>query len=115
MATLTPPNASIPIGWVMAGGRRVPVEIHTEWLRYLVQSLFERSGGTTGSATSDLETAAFEDAGIEDLKLAVARIADELNQPMAVAQTIEESYDAARGLAADLDEIRKRLDALEQR
>ena len=102
MATLTPPNASIPIGWVMSGGRRVPVEIHVEWLRYLVNSLFERAGGTTGSATTDLETAAFEDAGIEDIKLAVARLADE-------------SYDASRGLSGELDEIRRRLDALEQR
>lgn len=114
MATLTPPRANIPIGWVTIGGKRLPASIDPEWLRYLANSLFERGGGTQGSGTTDLETAAFEDAGIDDLKAAVAKLSDEASQLPSVANQAPESYDALAVISAEIDDLRRRLEALEQ-
>ena len=83
----------------MVGGQRVAVAIEPEWLRYLAGSLFDRGGGTTGSGTGDLETAQFDDAGIEDLKIAVARLSDEMPNAL---------------VYAEIDALRARLDHAEQ-
>jgi hypothetical protein len=99
MSTLTPPKANIPIGWVTINGQRMPAVMDPEWLRYLAASLFDRGGGTNGASTSELEAAAFEDAGIEDLKIRTAQLADEM---------------PVFHVAGDIDVLRAKVDALEQ-
>ena len=114
MTTLTPPRANIPIGWAMVGGQRVAVAIEPEWLRYLAGSLFDRGGGTTGSGTNDLETAQFDDAGIDDLKVTVSRLADEAARPIEVAPVIVDGYDQVAALMAEVDALKARIEAIEQ-
>jgi hypothetical protein len=72
--------------------------IDPEWLRYLTLSLFDRGGGTGGSSTSELEAAAFEDAGIEDLKIRTAQLADEMPNV---------------AFGAEIDSLRAKVEALE--
>lgn len=88
MAVLTPPKAQVPFGHVFIGGQRLAVEMHPEWLRYLAQGLLARVGGVSGTSTSDLDTAAFEDAGIAELTAALYAVADAANQQPPQAQCL---------------------------
>lgn len=94
-------------------GSRTPVEIDSEWLRYFVVALFDRVGGSGGSGTGDLETAQYDDAGIDDLKAAVARLSDETQHIVSPTHVVEIA-DGASGLMAEIDALRTRIEALEQ-
>lgn len=63
--SVTAPRAGVPIGYVNIGGKRVPVEVDPEYLRYFSDMLV-RVGGVTGPGTIDLTISQFEDAGIAE-------------------------------------------------
>ena len=86
MAKLTPPRAGIPVGTVTVNGASFDAVIHPEWLRYLTSGLFDRVGGVAGAGTDDLLAAAFEDAGIEEAKACLYRLAQDIGQSPAAAQ-----------------------------
>jgi ubiquinone biosynthesis protein UbiJ len=111
MSYLTPPKSNIPIGSVVIDGKRQQVTIDPEWLRYLSQALFDRAGGTSGSSTTDLSTSAFEDAGIDDTKVALERLADEVR--LAPPAQVQDQADNLANLIAEIDALRRRVDALE--
>lgn len=88
MAVLTAPKGAIPIGLLNIAGRQYEVSLHPEWLRYLTQGLFDRAGGSSGPSTTDLATSAFEDSGVEELRLDSYRLLDELRQLPPTIQAI---------------------------
>ena len=87
MTTVTPPRNGIPIGIASIGGQRVLVEVHPEYLRWF-EGLTGRVGGVTGSSTNDLTVSQFEDAGIEEHKHALFRLADDSGQHMPHAEAL---------------------------
>jgi hypothetical protein len=98
----------------MIDGKRQQVTIDPEWLRYLSQALFERAGGTSGSSTTDLVVSAFEDAGIDDTKVAVERLADEFRlAPVVQVAPVQDQTDNLANLLAEIDTLRRRVEALE--
>jgi hypothetical protein len=97
MSTVTPPRNGIPIGWTIVNGVRTKVEVEPEYLRFFF-SIFLRGGGTVGSSNSEIEASAFDDAGVEDLKIKAAQLSDEM--PVFTGH-------------ADIDALRSRVDALE--
>ncbi|MEY4428831.1 MAG: hypothetical protein RLZZ182_1520 [Pseudomonadota bacterium] len=57
---LSPPQAQVPIGFVVVDGKRLPVEINAPgWYRYLAQQLFDRAGGSSAPTNNDLAEASF--------------------------------------------------------
>ena len=76
MANVTPPRNGIPIGTARIGGQMVSIDVHPEYLRWF-ESLTTRVGGVMGASTTDLTLSAFEDAGIEEQKAALFRLADD--------------------------------------
>jgi hypothetical protein len=66
MSTVTLPRAGItPIGYMDVRGEKVPVWIDQEWARAF-NDLLIRVGGTTSNTITELNIAAFEDAGIAE-------------------------------------------------
>ena len=103
MSTLTPPIASIPIGYINVQGRRLEVQTHPEFVRY-VESLFLRGGGVTGPSTTELAASQFEDAGIEELKSELYKLADVLlSGPNEISE-----------LRAQVAELQKTIDGMRQ-
>lgn len=91
MSALTLPQARIAIGWANVSGQRVAVQVDPEWMRYFV-TLTERAGGTTGVSTTELVESAYEDAGLEEVKINLYNLRDEFNQlPRAVEFIADES------------------------
>lgn len=115
MALVTAPRNGIPIGWVKVGGQRLTVEVHPEYLRYF-ESLVQRVGGVTGTGTDDLALSQFEDAGIEENKLALYRFSDDtLQAPPAVTLQPENHIETSiEELRAQLVELAKSVQALQQ-
>jgi uncharacterized coiled-coil protein SlyX len=70
MSTLTLPRAQIPL---TVGGDRMSPEFY-RW----AYDVTIRAGGVTGEGTDELSAAMFEDAGIEELKMQVYQLTDEL-------------------------------------
>lgn len=115
MGNVTAPRNGIPIGWAEVGGRRVAVEIHPEYLRFF-ESMTVRVGGVTGSSTDDLTLSQFEDAGIEEHKHALFRLADDVAQasPMVVEAVAEDTGASVEELRAQVAELTKAVEALQQ-
>lgn len=76
--------------------------ITREWY-LLLQGLFNRAGGSTGSSTADLAESMFEDAGIEETKAALFRLAQDMGSMPSYAD-----------LAAEVAEMRKEIEGLKQ-
>lgn len=52
---LNPPQAQVPIGFVVIDNKRYPVEINAPgWYRYLTQQLFDRVGGSFAPTNQEL-------------------------------------------------------------
>ena len=85
MSVLTQPRGQIAIGWAVINGERVPVVCDPEWIRFF-STLTDRVGGATGVSTSELVESAYDDAGIEEVKLGIYNLRDELNQLPRVAE-----------------------------
>lgn len=100
MSTITPPRAGVPIGRAVVAGRNVVVDVDEEYLRFFA-SLTERAGGVSGSGTTDLSVAQFEDAGIEETKALLHVLANEAGQ-------------APSGIEEQLRALTLRVIALEQ-
>lgn len=90
---VTLPRMDIPV----AAGQ----PMQSEWYRWAFD-ITARVGGVSGQSTTDLAESQFEDAGIEEIRLGVFKLADEFGQQQMLAQMREE-------LAA----LRQRVEALE--
>lgn len=55
MATITLPQARIPLGWMTINDQRFPVEIDREWNRAF-NMLVDRTGGISGDGTTTTTT-----------------------------------------------------------
>lgn len=80
-----------------------------------LKTLFDRVGGTTGDATTDLSAAAFEDAGIEETKAGIYRLADDFAIVPPVVLPLPSDDDPAQRIAAleaTVAELQRQLDAL---
>lgn len=97
------PQARIPLGWVMVGGSRAPVEIDIEWMRAFL-GLLSRTGGVSGNtaAGSDINDllpmlmeSAQQDPGTHRQ---ARRISDLEGQ-------ISSTNNALRGLSKRIDEL----------
>jgi len=127
MSLLTQPRGQIAIGWAVINGQRVPVVPDVEWVRFF-STLAERAGGTGGVSTTELVESAYEDAGLEEVKLGLYAMRDEFNQfPRAaemafddqltpVAQTIPpvDALPQIQALSDQIAELTKELEALKQ-
>ena len=79
MALVTAPRNGIPIGLAKVNGMEIPVTIHPEYLRFF-EGILARAGGVSGAGTDDLVLSQFEDAGIEEHKLALFKLTDDAGQ-----------------------------------
>lgn len=115
MANVAAPRNGIPIGTARIGGQIVQVEVHPEYLRWF-DSLVFRLGGVTGATSTDLAQSSFEDAGIEESKLAIFRVADDAAQvPPSVVYAASVSDPSGADQAHDqLNELEKAFDAFQQ-
>ena len=89
-------------------------ELSRSAVRFL-SGLFDRVGGTTGESTTDLAASAFEDAGTEETKAALYRLADDLAVMPPSSPAAPSDDDPTQRLAAleaTVAELRKELDAL---
>lgn len=55
--TVTPPNASIPVGLIELDGQRIEVKQHPEFVRFFFD-LFTRAGGVSALTNTELQTLA---------------------------------------------------------
>ena len=108
MTLLTLPRAQIPL--IDAGGR-----ISREWYRWASDATV-RMGGVDGASTDDLTLSQFEDAGIEEHKLALYRLTDDVGQSPTVAQavTVDDVGVGIEELRAQIAELTKAVEALQQ-
>jgi hypothetical protein len=103
MTVLTLPQARIPLGWATVAGQRVPVVIDLEWMRYLV-TLTERAGGITGVSTTELVESAYEDAGLEEVKIGLYALRDEFNQLPQVVEFVADESQCPQYAPAQFDD-----------
>lgn len=104
MTALFPPPQTRTIGKVNVAGKPQPLELDIAWYLYLTQGLYERVGGALGVSTADLEAAAFEDAGIEELKLGIYRLTDQVNEMASEINALRERLTVAYRQLQDLNE-----------
>ena len=83
MSLVTLPRAGMPLAGTAT--------ISREWYRW-AYDITQRVGGVTGSSTEDLTLSQFEDAGIEELKLGIYVLRDQIDS-----------------LTTELNELRERL------
>lgn len=79
MSNLDRPAARVPIGYVMVGGQRLPVEVDSTWFRVLF-GLYERAGGTFAQSNSELSASMHDDSGIEEIRAELYAARDEARQ-----------------------------------
>lgn len=86
-----------------------------EWYRW-AYDITQRVGGVTGASTEDLALSQFEDAGIEEARHSVFRLADEIGQapPMAEHVIAEDQAPLIEELRAQVAELTKAVEALQQ-
>lgn len=122
MAKLTPPRSGIPIGSVTIAGQEYYAEINPEWLRYLVNGLFERAGGTSGPTTVEAALEAGGNAGTEEARAAIIELRSDVDQLVnhgriaateeKLATVLDMDVFALLGMVA---ELRERVTALTER
>ena len=107
MSTITLPRSDIAIA-----GQDPPSR---DWYRW-ARDITERVGGVSGSGTADLAVSAFEDAGVEEAKAAMADIRAEFGQiPGQVIEPRDESQSPdLNGMWAVIQALAARVEALEQ-
>jgi ABC-type transporter Mla subunit MlaD len=109
MSKLTLPRAGIPL---ISGDRVSP-----EWFRFF-HDLNERVGGVSGSSNDDLAASQFEDAGIEETKALLARVADAAAQvpphEQAIVLALESLVSEVEEMRGQLRELTKAIEALQQ-
>lgn len=104
MTILTPPIQAVPIGKATFNGKSVDVMIHPEYLRFL-SFLTQRVGGISGTDTEDIE--AIAEAALDQ--------ADSVSQaPGESKHAPAEVEDHSPALRASVEELARRVDALEQ-
>lgn len=82
-----------------------------------LRGVFERVGGATGESTTDLNIAAFEDAGVEELKAGVYGFIQESSQapPAAPAPPADDPlFPLVAALQDQVAELTKQIEALRQ-
>ena len=102
---VAPPRNGIPIGTVRVGGQTVSVDVHPEYLRWFENLVF-RIGGATGPTATDLAASSFEDAGIEESKIEIFRISDDVGQvpPQQLHQLTDDAAQVPPAQAHQLDD-----------
>lgn len=108
MTLLTLPRASIPV--IDSKGY-----MSREWYRWATDAT-ARMGGVDGASTDDLTLSQFEDAGIEEHKLALYRLADDVGQSPTSAHAIpaDDVGGGVEELRARIAELTKAVEALQQ-
>lgn len=101
MSALFPPPQTRTIGRVDQRGQ---VTIDIAWFLFLTQGLYDRVGGPMGVSTADLEASAFEDAGIEELKIGIYRLADQLDSVTTELNEVRERLTVATRQLQDINE-----------
>lgn len=79
---VTLPRADIP---AVSPGKDGSPLLTRDWYRW-ASDITARVGGSTGTSSPELEAAAFEDAGIEEMKASVYHLSDDLAQHPAVQE-----------------------------
>ncbi len=107
MTTITLPRADIAMTETVSGA---PTR---DWYRW-ARDITERVGGVVGTGTNELAASAFEDAGIEETKAALYRLADDIGavpacQPAVIDQDPQPSI---AQLLAEVAELRKEVEGL---
>lgn len=107
MTTVTLPRADIAMTETVSGA---PTR---DWYRW-ARDITERVGGVAGPSVNDLSSSAFEDAGIEETKAALYRLADDMNSaPVAQPAVIEQDPQPSMAqLLAEIAELRKEVEGL---
>jgi hypothetical protein len=121
MTLLTLPRASIPV--IDSKGY-----MSREWYRWATDAT-ARMGGVEGASTDDLTLSQFEDAGIEEHKLGLFRLTDDIGQlpltpqtaeqddvspPVVQAMPVDDVGNGIDGLRAQIAELTKAVEALQQ-
>jgi hypothetical protein len=101
VSALFPPPQTRTIGRVDQRGQ---VTIDIAWFLFLTQGLYERAGGPLGASTVDLEASAFEDAGIEELKLQIYRLTDQIGEMGSELNSLRERLTVAYRQLQDINE-----------
>jgi hypothetical protein len=104
VSALFPPPQTRVIGSVLVGGKPQPLALDIAWFLYLTQGLYDRAGGALGASTTDLEASAFEDAGIEELKLAIYRLTDQVGEMASEINALRERLTVAYRQLQDMNE-----------
>ena len=124
-APLTLPQARIPLGWVMVGGQRAPVEIDREWMLAFL-GLLTRTGGITGntsagSALDELLPLLMEpvrDAQTQEAMRAIEELRQELagarSETHALRGQLEDALAQMAGMRQS-DDLRGRIEQIEDR
>lgn len=113
MANITLPRADIPFMLDDGNGN---LRNHPEWIRAM-SDLLRRTGGVSGPGTEDLTLSQFEDAGIEETKVALRELGSEFGQlpPAAQVPITQDDPDARlNALAAELTALREVVQGLLQ-
>ena len=121
-ATISLPQARIPIGYATVDGARIPVDVDAEWMLMFTR-LFDRSGGTTGSTSfNEYITQFFDAPGTDPALQQAARDIDDLRQELASTRAELQSLrgaieDQAVQLAQirPIDDFRIRIEQIEGR
>ena len=115
-ATLNPASLQTTFGYAMVNGQRVPVSIDLPWYLYLTKYLFDRVGGYEAPSITDLAVTEYADAGVEETKFELYRLADEFRQsPIAALQVQVETLIAEASEQRDqIAELTKTIQDLKQ-
>ena len=121
-ASVSLPQARIPIGYAMVQGQRVPVEIDQEWMRSFA-SLLDRSGGVSGDTSFAEYLPIFFDVPHTDTSAQEAlRAVDELRNELASTrsdlQAVRALLDQALAMLetpAPTNDLRIRVEQIEGR
>lgn len=107
MSLVTLPRAQIPL--TLNGNA-----ISSEWYRW-AHDVTIRAGGVTGSSTDELTLMQFEDAGIEEMRLDVFSLRDEMRQAPPVVVMPADDQLVTSDLQARVDKLEGDLNSLAQR
>ena len=100
MSLVTLPRAGMPVAGTAT--------ISREWYRW-AYDITQRVGGVTGAGTDDLSLSQFEDAGIEEARHAIFRLADEVGQAPK-----NQTHQTQEDLETQINDLRETVAALAQ-